>query len=365
MKKVLLAVIVSCLAIAGTAYASAKVHVEEPIYDFGSILEGFAVSHVFTIQNIGDEVLEIDRVATQCGCTTTELATDRLAPGESVELEVVVNTSGFSGRIAKSIYVYSNDPEYADSYSSDRPRYTLRVTGEVLRAQSYHTTISHMNYLLYALVDLRDPAAYEAAHLMGAVNIPVARLSEWLDRLPKDALIVFYDQDGQASEQAAADLKALGYSTVYYTLGGLDEWARWHETFLLETAAEGLELPDREGRIRLACPSPTEDPLCMDIVELRYHAYLLIDLRDPAAYAESHLLGAISIPYAADTEIPERLANLPKDVLILVYDQANEQSDAVAQMLLSEGFNKAQSLLGGLDEWIRQFGERFVTANPE
>ena len=362
MKKLLLAIIVSCLAIAGTASAAPKIYVEEPVYDFGSILEGFVVTHVFTIQNTGDEVLKIDRVAASCGCTTTALATDKLAPGESVGLEVHVNTSGFSGRIAKSIYVYSNDPDYADSYSSDRPRYALRVAGEVLRAQSYHTTISDMNYLFYALVDLRDPAAYEAAHLMGAVNIPIAQLSGWLDRLPKDALIVFYDQDGRASKQLAADLYALGYSTLYYTLGGLTEWARWHETFLLETAAEGLELPDREGRIRLSCPDPVADPLCMDIVELRYLAYLLIDLRDPAAYAESHLLGAINIPY---NEISTQVENLPKDVLILVYDQANHQSDAVAQMLLSEGFNQAQSLLGGLDEWIRQFGERFVTANPE
>jgi rhodanese-related sulfurtransferase len=363
MKKVLLAVIVSCLAISGTAYASPKVHVEEPIYDFGSILEGFAVAHVFTIQNIGDEVLKIDRVVVQCGCTTTALATDSLAPGESVELEVLVNTAGFGGRISKSIFVYCNDPEYADSSNSDRPRYTLRVTGEVVRAQSYHIAISDMNYLFYVLVDLRDPAAYEAARFMGAVNIPSAQLAEWLDRLPKDAFIVLYDQDGQGSEQAAADLKTRGYTTVYYTLGGLDEWTRWHETLLIETTVGTLELPDREGRTRLACLAPADDPQCMDIAALRSSIYLLIDLRDPAAYAESHLLGAISIPYSEI--LAGRLDALPKDVLLILYDNANEQSDAAVQRMLDAGFNQARSLLGGLDEWIRQFGERFVTASPE
>ena len=160
MSKVLIAVVVSCLAIAAAVSAAPEVYVEQPIYDFGSIQEGFAVTHVFLIQNTGDETLVIERVIASCGCTTTELAADRLAPGASVELEVFVDTAGFGGRIAKTITIYSNDPEYADSPNSDRPRYTLRVTGEVLRAQAYHIAISDMNYLFTLLVDLRDPAAY-------------------------------------------------------------------------------------------------------------------------------------------------------------------------------------------------------------
>ena len=365
MKKVLLAVIASCLAIAGTVCAAPEIHVEEPIHDFGSILEGFAVTHVFTIQNTGNEVLEIGRVAASCGCTTTELATNRLAPGESVELEVLIDTAGFGGRISKSIYVYTNDPEYADSSSSNRPRFSLRVTGEVIRSQSYHTSISDMNYLFYVLVDLRDPAAYDEAHLMGAVNIPADHLIEWLDRLPTDAFIVLYDQDGQVSAQAAADLAARGHSTVFYTLGGLDEWARWYETFFLEIAGDAFEMPDKEGRNRLECPDEQAvdfDALCSSTADLRYLVYLLIDLRDPSAYATSHLLGAINIPYS---EINDRLGDLPKDVLIILYDQANEQSDAVAQTMLGAGFNQVRSLLGGLAEWSRQLGERFVITASE
>ncbi len=366
MKKVLLAVIVSCLAIAATVCAAPEVYVEEPIYDFGSILEGFAVTHVFIIQNTGNETLVIERVAASCGCTTTELATDRLAPGASVELEVLIDTAGFGGqRISKSISIQTNDPRYPDSSSSDEPLFTLRVTGDVIRMQSYHLSVSRMNYLLILLIDLRGPAAYEEAHLMGAINIPYERLSGELDLLPVDAYIVLYDQDGQVGKQAAADLAARGYSTVYYALGGLDEWTRWYETFFLETGAGAAEVSDREGRNRLECPDKEAeefDPLCSDTADLQSLIYLLIDLRDPEAYEESHLFGAISIPY---TEISGRLNGLPKDVLIVLYDQANERSDGVAQMMLDAGFNQARSLRGGLDEWIHQFGERFVTASPE
>jgi len=361
MKKALPAIIVFCLAIAGAAYGSPKIHAEEPIYDFGSVLEGFAVTHAFTLQNTGSEILEIARVSASCGCTTTQLATDRLAPGESVELEALLDTAGFGGRkISKSIYVYCNDPEYADSSSSDRPRFTLRITGDVIRAQPYHVSISDMNYLFTLLVDLRDPTAYEEAHLIGAVNVPLAVLAESLDLLPPDALIVLIDQDGAASPEAAADLADLGYTTIYYAVGGMDEWTRWYGTFFLEIAADPFEAPGREGRSRLACPE--EDRRCTDAAELRYLVYLLIDLREPGAYRDSHLFGAINVPY---TEISLRLDDLPKGVLTIVYDQASEQSDAVAQMMLNAGFSQARSLLGGLDEWIRQFADRFVVPDPE
>jgi len=360
MKKPLPAIIAFCLAIATAAYGSPRIHVEGPIYDFGSVLEGFAVTHVFTIENTGDEALEIDRVAASCGCTTTQLATDHLAPGESVELEVLVDTAGFGGRISKAIYIYCSDPDYADSSSSDRPRFTLRVTGTVIRAQPYHTSVSDMNYLFTLFVDLRDPATYEEAHLIGAVNLPLAELAESLELLPPDALIVLIDQDGVASVQTAADLDALGYGTVYYALGGMDEWTRWYGTFFLEIAADAFEMPDREGRSRLACPE--ENRQCADIAELRYLAYHLIDLRDPAAYDEAHLFGAVNIPH---TEISNQLDDLPKDVLIIVYDQAGGQSDAVAQMMLDAGLSHARSLLGGLDEWARQFGDRFVVTDSE
>ncbi len=361
MKKVLLAVVVTCLAFAATVSAAPKIHVEETTYDFGSILEGFIVSHVFVIENNGDEVLLIERVAASCGCTTAALATDRLGPGEEVELEVMVDTAGFGGRISKSIYIYSNDPEYADSHSSDRPKFTLRVSGEVTRAQNYHTSISDMSYLFTLLVDLRDPEAYAEAHIIGAVNIPAAQLPEWLDRLPPDALIVLHDQAGESAQLAAAGLKTAGYGTLFYSLGGLDEWTRWYGTFLLQTATDTFEPADREGRERLACPDREDenfDEQCLDIAELRYLTYVLIDLRDPEDYAASHLFGAINIPYAQITT--ERLSGLPKDALIVVYDQSTTQSDAVAQMMLNAGYTQARSLLGGLDEWIRQFGDRFL-----
>jgi len=51
--------------------------------------------------------------------------------------------------------------------------------------------------------------------------------------------------------------------------------------------------------------------------------------------------------------------------LIVLYDQANDQSDAVVQMMQNAGYSQARSLLGGLGEWIRQFGDRYVVTGSE
>ncbi len=355
-------VVAMCLLIAATVHAAPQIHVDEPIHDFGEIQEGFAVAHVFTIENRGDELLEIHRVAASCGCTTTALATNRLAPGASVDLELLLDTTGFGGLISKSITIYCNDPDYADTFDSDRPRFRVRVTGEVIRAQAYHTTITDMNYLFYAVVDLRDADAYDDAHLLGAVNLPYDQLDERLHMLPKDAMTVLIDQRGEVAKAASTALVDLGYDTIYYTVGGFDEWTRWYGEYLVD-AGNGFEPASREGRERLSCAEPgTEPPYCTDVEELRYLAYVLVDLRDSGAYAEGHLFGAINIPHA---QLLGRLDDLPKDVLIILYGDGNERSDTAALTMQNEGFTQARSLLGGLDEWTRQFGERYVIARSE
>ena len=42
------------------------------------------------------------------------------------------------------------------------------------------------------VVDVRDPAAFTASHIPGAINIPFSRVEGELDRLPKDKPIVTY-----------------------------------------------------------------------------------------------------------------------------------------------------------------------------
>ena len=75
-----------------------------------TVQSGSSVAHVFKLTNTGDAALSITGVQASCGCTTTTLAKSQLMPGESVDLEARVNTTGFSGTVQKLVTVKSDDP---------------------------------------------------------------------------------------------------------------------------------------------------------------------------------------------------------------------------------------------------------------
>lgn len=219
MKKHIVLSLLTIFSIAIAATAAPIIEVDNPDYDFGRLFGVSAVTHGFIISNVGDEPLSILDVRTSCGCTTTALSQSDLAPGESVELEVTVDLTNFSGHINQTISVSSND-------LANR-KLTLHITGQVTPAQPYHIAVQNMNVLFYLLIDLRDPEAYAAGHLMGAINIPYWELENWSSRLPREALtIVLYDQDGTLSDLAAQKLSTQGFDKARSLLGGLGEWRR-------------------------------------------------------------------------------------------------------------------------------------------
>ena len=207
------------LLTAVAATAGPIIEVDNADYDFGKHPSASAVTHDFIISNVGDATLSILDVRTSCGCTTTALSKSELAPGESVELEVTVGLTNFSGRTNQFIYVSSND--------LTSRKLTLRITGEVIPAQPYHITAEDLGALLVLLIDLREPEAYAAGHIVGAINIPFPELESWIDRLPTQVhTIVLYDQDDSLSDLAAQKLSTQGFDKVRSLLGGLGEWKR-------------------------------------------------------------------------------------------------------------------------------------------
>jgi len=210
------------IAVAATAAAAPIIEVDNPDYDFGKLAGASAVTHSFLISNVGDAPLSILDVRTSCPCTATALSKSELAPGESVQLEVTADLTNFGGHVSQSIYVSSNDLIHR--------KLTLHVTGQVIPAQPHHITAEDLSALLYLLIDLRDPQAYATGHLAGAINIPLAELESWIDRLPTEvATIVLYDQTGALSDQAVYRLSAQGLDQARSLLGGLNEWQRRYE----------------------------------------------------------------------------------------------------------------------------------------
>ncbi len=230
MKRIVVSLALLVLLSGVAVFAAPQIAVDNAVYQFGTVLEGVVVTHTFVLTNAGDETLAITRAHASCGCTTTDLAKKSLAPGESVNLDVMFDSVGYGGRtVTKMIYVESNDPA--------TPKLTLQLKGIVNKAQQYNIACGDLNYLFYLLVDLRDPDVYAASHMLGAINIPYAKLSDWTDRLPKGVLIILYDQDGKLSDKAAQMLNKNGFPEAKSLLGGLNEWTRtYKDKFIFTTA---------------------------------------------------------------------------------------------------------------------------------
>lgn len=86
---------------------------EHSFFDFGTVVEGDIVKHTFKFKNEGAGKVKIVKTETSCGCTTATGALKEYAPGESGEMEVVVDTKGKKGIIVKTVTLMLENNEAA------------------------------------------------------------------------------------------------------------------------------------------------------------------------------------------------------------------------------------------------------------
>lgn len=87
---------------------AAKIEFEEEVFDFGSIIEGESVEHVFKFKNTGKNPLIINLAQGSCGCTVPEWPRDPILPGKGGEIKVKFNSKGKQGEQDKSVTISAN-----------------------------------------------------------------------------------------------------------------------------------------------------------------------------------------------------------------------------------------------------------------
>jgi len=81
-------------------------------YDFGTIPPDPEVAHVFAVQNRGSADLEIWNLVTSCGCTTAELSSSVIPPGQRADLLVTFDPDFHptEGEVTRLVWFATNDP---------------------------------------------------------------------------------------------------------------------------------------------------------------------------------------------------------------------------------------------------------------
>jgi hypothetical protein len=84
--------------------------VDDSVKDFGKVMQGEMLKHVFGFSNQGSSTLEILSVEATCGCQTTTLSEKQILPGHSGRIEISVDTSLLTGAIEETAHITTNDP---------------------------------------------------------------------------------------------------------------------------------------------------------------------------------------------------------------------------------------------------------------
>ncbi len=86
--------------------------------------------------------------------------------------------------------------------------------------------VTLMNREKAVVIDVSDAKAFEAGHIIGAKNLPLAELEAKLPTTVKNkaAVLIFVCPNGAGANRAVAVAKKLGYEKAQSLTGGMGAW---------------------------------------------------------------------------------------------------------------------------------------------
>ncbi len=89
-------------------FSPGVLEVDNPDFDWGSVLQGEKVRHDYILKNVGGYPVTISAVRPSCGCTVASFTKDPIAPGKTGTVTLEISTKGYKGAMKKSATVQSN-----------------------------------------------------------------------------------------------------------------------------------------------------------------------------------------------------------------------------------------------------------------
>ncbi len=144
----------TALVWAASAWAQApkpRAVFKETTHDFGKVKQGDVVSYEFVFKNEGGAPLVIEKVETTCGCTAALVSEKTIAPGREGLIKATFDTRGYSGRLARYLYIISND--------SESPRRELSLVAEIEVPPSARIDVDRYNVDMGLVLEGEAPTA--------------------------------------------------------------------------------------------------------------------------------------------------------------------------------------------------------------
>ena len=160
-----------------------------------------------------------------------------------------------------------------------------------------------------ALLDLRQPEAFQSGHLLLAANVPLPVCAEIVSRLvPRlSTRVVLVDEDDGTAEAAGERLHELGYSNLTALAGGVETWADSGFELFSGTYTVNNVFALCVERQR-ATPRITAEEL--ESSRAAGEKVVVLDSRPLEEFQAGSIPGAINVPLA---ELIERVPDLAPD----------------------------------------------------
>ena len=113
-----------------------RIAFEAASHDFGTVIEGDKLRHVFVLKNTGNAPLLISSAHASCGCTVAALKTKTIAAGGTGEIDATFDTHGRVGPSHTTITV--------DSNATDQAHATVTLTANVERLLALEPRYVHV-----------------------------------------------------------------------------------------------------------------------------------------------------------------------------------------------------------------------------
>lgn len=189
----------------------------------------------------------------------------------------------------------------------------------------------------HVLLDVRTEKEAARGYIRGAVSLPAARAAKLIKNLPskdkKPPVMVYDGKDGAQAVRVARQLLKAGYGRVLVLTGGYAAWqTAKYEVSTGKPAARANYTPKpRPGEINL-------DEFKKYAAELPANV-MIIDVRNPDEGNSGMLKSAKLIPAE---EVKDRLAEIPKDKLIVTHCSTGVRAEMVYHALKQLGYNNVK-----------------------
>lgn len=222
------------------------------------------------------------------------------------------------------------------------------------------------------LLDIRQPDAYAAGHLKGAVNVPYgSAIPEALEFIPDDVPVYINCYTGQTSSQTTALLNVAG-KFAYNIQSGYDNGIAATDNYenYIETTENplGTDTYEVDATVKAALTdyysnagSDTfknfnfDTDSLKELVDAESDQYTILSIRQAADYDAGHIAGAINIPYGKGMQ--DSFSQIPADKPVIVYcytGQTASQTSAILRLLGYEAYNLSggMGVEGGEGGWL-------------